>query len=392
MLIIYHKLRGQGYQCFLAGGCVRDALLGKIANDLDLASDAAPEVIEQTFSHTVNVGKAFGVIRVLIEQSDIEVTRFRQDGVYGKDQRRPHQVYFSTAKEDAERRDFTMNALFYDLESNSIIDYVNGIQDINAQVIRTVGDPDLRFQEDALRMLRAVRFSATLNFAIESVTLNAIQKNKAAIHKISKERMIQELEKMICGKYFTERFNDFIESGLLMEIFPEFQIENLQFDFLQKMKTSKHHYDLDLYFIYFLQATFRHASVIINTLESWPFSQKRRQWGKLYLQVKSNPEFELRKIFVQQIELLFHPVLSWLLCEFQYLKIEIDLVHQLLQIREFYQGEQPIPLVQAADLKDRFQGQKLGQALKLCYQIQILNRLTSTKEIISEFLCRNPES
>lgn len=208
MLIIYHKLRGQGYQCFLAGGCVRDALLGKVANDLDLASDAPPEKVESLFHRTVNVGKAFGVIRVLIGESDIEVTRFRQDGVYGADQRRPEKVFFSTAKEDAERRDFTINALFYDLEANVVIDYVNGLVDLEKQIIRSVGNPHLRFQEDALRMLRAIRFSAVLNFQIEQETLVAMVKNRKAILKISKERITQELEKIIQGKYYFEQFQN----------------------------------------------------------------------------------------------------------------------------------------------------------------------------------------
>lgn len=392
MLIIYHKLRGQGYQCFLAGGCVRDALLGKIANDLDLACDAAPEVVESLFSRTVNVGKAFGVIRVIIGDSDIEVTRFRQDGSYGSNQRRPDKVYFSSAKEDAVRRDFTINALFYDIEKNEVIDYVSGQIDLERKIIRTVGDSDLRFQEDALRMLRALRFSSTLNFQIEQNTMRALVKNKKAIVKISKERILQEIEKTVLGNFYLEQFKNFLESQILTEIFPHFQYNKYQLSWLQSIKSSTQGRDLEWQMIYFFQACSYSDQEILEILKTWPISQKRRQWGQFYLKMKANPKIELSFIFEKNIRLLFHPLMPSIFAEFIHLKIEIQLVKILNQILMDYQGVEPQPLVQAADLQNHFQGQKLGQALNLCFQIQILQRLTSSQEIINEFLHRHNTS
>ena len=361
MLIIYHKLRGQGYQCFLAGGCVRDALLGKVANDLDLASDAPPEKVESLFHRTVNVGKAF----------------------------RPEKVFFSTAKEDAERRDFTINALFYDLEANVVIDYVNGLVDLEKQIIRSVGNPHLRFQEDALRMLRAIRFSAVLNFQIEQETLVAMVKNRKAILKISKERITQELEKIIQGKYYFEQFQNLKNSQLITEIFPDFQYDKYDVNWLQSMTSSKQGLDLDWLMIYFLQSCSNSEAVILGIFNTWPFSHKRRQWGQFYLKVKTNPKNELSLILDKNISFLFKPIIQYLLNEFLHFKIEIELVKKLISIYDLHQGIEPKPLVQAIDLQPRFQGQELGNALKVCFQIQVLQQRTSSQEIVNEFLHRH---
>ncbi|HEX4923157.1 MAG TPA: CCA tRNA nucleotidyltransferase, partial [Bdellovibrionales bacterium] len=159
-------LARSGYEAWLAGGCVRDALLGRVPQDFDVATSAAPEQVEALFERAVAVGKAFGVIILPFEGFQIEVATFRKDGLY-VDGRRPASVTFSSPREDAARRDFTVNALYYDVVNKRVVDYVNGERDLAAHVIRTVGSPHDRLSEDSLRLMRAVRFSAQLGFEIE---------------------------------------------------------------------------------------------------------------------------------------------------------------------------------------------------------------------------------
>ena len=173
---IYQKIHSQGYQVFLAGGCVRDGLLGLTPNDFDLATNATPDQIIGLFEKTVSVGKAYGVIIVIEAGIEVEVTTFRSDGIY-EDGRRPAAVEFSSPETDAERRDFTINALFYDLANDQVLDYVEGVTDLNQRLLRAVGEPAKRFREDHLRMLRAVRFVGQLAFELESATRQAIVEN-----------------------------------------------------------------------------------------------------------------------------------------------------------------------------------------------------------------------
>lgn len=183
---ILQSLKLAGYECYLAGGCVRDALLGRPASDLDVATNATPEQIEKLFPKTIAVGKSFGVMRVLSRGSDIEVATFRKDGLY-KDGRRPEDVSFSSPEEDAKRRDFTVNALFFDLSKEKVIDFVSGLEDLKQQTLRAVGDAFLRFEEDKLRILRALRFASQLGFVIESKTFQAIKISAPQVVQVSPE-------------------------------------------------------------------------------------------------------------------------------------------------------------------------------------------------------------
>ena len=218
VLKICSVLDSHGYKAWLAGGCVRDSILGIKPKDFDIATDATPEQVEGLFEKTVSVGKSFGVIRVVTAGSDIEVATFRKDGDY-KDGRHPENVEFSKPEEDAKRRDFTINALFYDVLKKESHDYVGGLQDIKGKTIRTVGDSDQRFSEDKLRILRAIRFVSQLGFNIEEVTLKAIQKNASHIHQVSGERLFEELNKLMGGKYFLKSMGYMKSSGLLSQIF-----------------------------------------------------------------------------------------------------------------------------------------------------------------------------
>ncbi len=190
---IVKTLRSAGHVALLAGGCVRDMLLGRQPDDYDVATDAHPEQVTRLFPKTRLVGAKFGVVLVRKFGHDIEVATFRADGPYS-DGRHPDTVIYGTEVEDARRRDFTINGLFYDPIDDRVIDHVDGRKDLEARVIRTIGDPDRRLTEDHLRMLRAVRFSARLQFPIEPRTAQAIRSHAPRLRAISPERIWMELE------------------------------------------------------------------------------------------------------------------------------------------------------------------------------------------------------
>ncbi|MFO0944138.1 MAG: CCA tRNA nucleotidyltransferase [Pirellulales bacterium] len=221
---IVEQLRGQGFQALWAGGCVRDLLMGNTAHDYDVATDAKPQQIRQIFGHarTLAVGAAFGVIIVLSpdRKMQVEVATFRTDADYS-DGRHPDSVTFSTPEMDAQRRDFTINGLFYDPIDCRVIDYVGGQEDLNKKVLRAIGDPEARINEDKLRMLRAVRFAARFSLEIEPRTYSAICAHSSEVAKVSGERLAIELRKTletIRPSWATSKWAD---SGLLEVLLPE---------------------------------------------------------------------------------------------------------------------------------------------------------------------------
>lgn len=218
--VIQH-LQRNGFQALLAGGCVRDMLLGRQANDYDVATDAQPKDVMRLFKRTLKVGAKFGVVIVLTNNQQVEVATFRTEGGYA-DGRHPSAVRFATAAEDASRRDFTINGMFYDPLTGKVIDYVNGQADLARQIVRTIGKPEERFAEDYLRMLRAVRFSTQLGFAIEPATFSAICRLAANITKISGERIAIELEGILVHPGRAAGVGTLAETGLAQAIFPGF--------------------------------------------------------------------------------------------------------------------------------------------------------------------------
>jgi len=225
---IIKRLQRNGFQALLAGGCVRDMLLGRRAKDYDVATDARPKDVIRLFKHTLKVGAKFGVVIVLIEGRQVEVATFRTETGYA-DGRHPGAVAFTTAAEDAGRRDFTINGMFYDPSEDKVIDYVNGQADLKKQVVRTIGKPAERFAEDYLRMLRAVRFSTQLGFAIEPATFSAICRNAKNITRISGERIAVELEGILAGPNRSAGASMLIKSGLAEAIFAGFVGEQAKF-------------------------------------------------------------------------------------------------------------------------------------------------------------------
>jgi poly(A) polymerase len=219
---IVQTLRDHGFVAYLAGGCVRDRLLSLEPKDFDVATNAPAEVVQRVFPNTVPVGLQFGVVLVVNDGTPCEVATFRSDGVY-LDGRHPTSVHFSNAQEDAQRRDFTINGMFYDPLTEDVIDYVGGREDLRVRVIRAIGDPYARFAEDRLRMLRAVRLAARLDFTIAPDTFAAIHNLAPTIGDIAWERIGDEIIKILTGRGARRAFELLSESRLLHAVLPEIE-------------------------------------------------------------------------------------------------------------------------------------------------------------------------
>jgi poly(A) polymerase len=226
---IVRTLRHAGHQAYLVGGCVRDLVLGREPADYDVTTDATPDEVMRIFPETYAVGAQFGVVLVPLpkdavskdENDSVEVATFRSDIGYS-DGRHPDQVRYSKdPREDVERRDFTINGLLLDPIKNEVLDLVGGRKDLEAGIIRTIGEPERRFAEDKLRMLRAVRFAARFDYTIEPGTFAAIQKMTAQIHQVSRERVRDELTRMLTEGHAHRALLLLDESGLVKEILPE---------------------------------------------------------------------------------------------------------------------------------------------------------------------------
>jgi len=240
---IVSTLRERGHQAYLVGGCVRDLLLGRQPADYDVATDAKPDEVMRIFPETYAVGAQFGVVLVPVPEaerqpkhnesateefalghhhkSSVEVATFRHDLGYS-DGRHPDEVRFSRdPREDVQRRDFTINGLLLDPIENKVLDYVGGQDDLKSKIIRAIGNPDIRFAEDKLRMLRAVRFAARLEYRIGPATFASIQKLAPQIHQVSRERVRDELTRMLTEGHARRAFELLDETGLLREVLPE---------------------------------------------------------------------------------------------------------------------------------------------------------------------------
>ena len=217
---IVRSLQAKGYQAVFAGGCVRDRLMGRAPTDYDVATNATPEEVCRLFPKARLVGAQFGVVVVAMEGRPFEVATFRSEGEY-LDGRHPSQVAFTTAEGDVRRRDFTVNGLLFDPVAGKVLDYVGGQADIRARLVRAIGDPRARFAEDHLRLIRAVRFAAFLDFEIEPQTRQAITELAPRIKSVSAERTSDELEKLLTRRGAARGVRLLHEVGLLREILPE---------------------------------------------------------------------------------------------------------------------------------------------------------------------------
>ncbi|MBI5369194.1 MAG: CCA tRNA nucleotidyltransferase [Planctomycetes bacterium] len=217
---VVRRLRAHGHEALFAGGCVRDRLLGVPPKDIDIATSATPRAVQALFRKTIPVGEQFGVVRVHVGRLEFEVATFRADGPY-LDGRRPASVRFAAAAEDAQRRDFTINGMFYDPASGEVLDLVGGRADLAARVVRAIGDPAARFGEDRLRLLRAVRFACQLGFSLDPATAAAARALAAEVRQVSAERVHAELTRMLTGPRPRRAVELLDELGLLAPLLPE---------------------------------------------------------------------------------------------------------------------------------------------------------------------------
>ena len=217
---IIHRLRESGHEAYFVGGCVRDFILNQTSSDYDIVTSARPEEVMKLFPRTVAIGAKFGVVAVIIDNHPFEVATFRSDDVY-EDGRHPSRIHYSTAREDVFRRDFTINGLLMDPDTGDIIDYVNGRFDIDNKIVRTIGNPEKRFREDYLRLLRAVRFAANLHFDLEPATQDAVKREASNIRHISVERIREELNKILTRGGARRGFELMMQTDILQNILPE---------------------------------------------------------------------------------------------------------------------------------------------------------------------------
>ncbi|MEY5026496.1 MAG: hypothetical protein RLZZ244_2024 [Verrucomicrobiota bacterium] len=220
---VVSTLQEAGFDALYAGGCVRDMLRNVPPHDYDIATSARPEQVQALFRRTIAVGAQFGVIAVLAGNAEFQVATFRSDGAY-QDGRHPESVQFSNAEEDAKRRDFTINGLFYDPIRSRLSDLVGGRQDLHARLVRAIGDPTERFREDRLRMLRAIRFATVLQFEIHPATWQAIVAEAHYLREVSAERIRDELVKILLSPQRLRGLDLLDSSGLLREILPEMEL------------------------------------------------------------------------------------------------------------------------------------------------------------------------
>ncbi|NCG13697.1 MAG: HDIG domain-containing protein [Proteobacteria bacterium] len=248
---VHETLTAAGHRSVLAGGAVRDYLLGSPPMDFDLATSAVPEEVDQLFQKTVLVGAQFGVVKVLIGDVEVEVATFRAD-IGSADGRHPEAVRFTDEKEDALRRDFTINGLFWDIDSEEVVDHVGGLIDLEKGIIRAIGNPVERFREDRLRMMRAIRFSTVLDFPIDEKTWQAIIEESAFVKDVSSERIRTELEKTLISPHRKKGYEMLSDSGLMKVFLPE--IEEMK----DVQQPPQHHPEGDVHV---------HTGLVIHHLE-----------------------------------------------------------------------------------------------------------------------------
>jgi poly(A) polymerase len=273
---IVKALRNAGFRGYWVGGCVRDLVMGQEPEDYDVATDARPEQVTKLFPKTIPVGVSFGVVKVLMGDDDFEVATFRSDGRY-LDGRHPIEVQFSGEKEDVLRRDFTINGMFFDPMEERLIDYVGGKKDIEAEIVRCIGDPAQRFTEDKLRLIRAVRFAARFGYRIEPATHQALVALAPEVLEVSAERIRDELAKILMGPHPGDGIRLLHQTGLLKVILPEIAVmEGVQ-------QPPEFHPEGDV---------FTHTLLLLDKIESPSFELA---FGALLHDVGKPPTFAIKE-------------------------------------------------------------------------------------------------
>lgn len=284
---IVDKLKHKGFVAYLAGGCVRDFLLGNPSTDIDIATDAPAATVLELFPRTIAVGISFGVVIVVLDSNQYEVTSFRRDLSYTNG-RKPDEIAPGTPEEDALRRDFTINGMFYDPITEEIYDFVGGKADLKLGIIRTIGNPYDRFIEDRLRMVRAVRFSAKFGFAIEEETHQAIAANAYSLFPaVAIERIWQEITKMAAAPNVEAAIIELHRLGLLQQIFPE--LASVHLNEIRHRVQFFHLFPAScpaiLYIIHlFPESSFEELITLCRKLKC---AKENEKWIKIYVEIKN---------------------------------------------------------------------------------------------------------
>jgi len=279
-------LQKHGFQALYVGGCVRDMLLGLKLSDYDLATSATPEEIQKIFPKTIPVGIQFGIIIVVHHGHNFEVATFREDKDY-IDGRHPSMVVRSTIEEDVKRRDFTINGLYFDPIKNEIIDLISGREDIKRKVVKAIGDPLKRFEEDRLRMIRAARYAACLNFSIDPDTKKAIHDMASTVTSgVSVERIFAEFEKMNAKDALYQGLKTLNELHLLDELLPQLKIQKEKKENLVRLKTFNHKIPLICAFIILLDI--QDAADLDNLITFLKTSNENRKIGQRFLKIRNH--------------------------------------------------------------------------------------------------------
>ena len=381
---IYKTLKAHGYQTYLAGGCVRDLLLGVSAKDIDIATAATPEQVKALFLKTIDVGQNFGVTRVIENGLDIEVAAFRTDGEY-KDGRRPETVIFSNPEQDALRRDFTVNALFLDLESLEVIDYVGGLKDLSRKVLQTVGAADQRFQEDHLRVLRALRFSAQLGFDIEPLTLAAVKNKKDFLKTVSGERVRDEILKLLKSERPFVGLEGMISTGIFKVLFSEPPPGALMLwknIFPLPMDLKAEIFWLAFFWPFFEEKSKSEMAAIENQIK--PTRDERKAFKSAQDFIQHRPHWPQKRLGEKII--FIHQDIGPSLLAFAALS-DPDMKSEFLVLKKAYerlapQGALPEPYLKGEDVESLL-GPARGEALHAMYLDQLEGGLNSRAEALA---------
>lgn len=392
---IVRKLSKAGYTAYFAGGWVRDHLLKHDSSDIDIATNAAPQVILDLFPHTILVGLSFGVVIVVIQGFQFEVATFRKDLSYVNG-RKPEQIEQSTPQEDAYRRDITINGMFYDPLNGTIYDFVGGVSDLKRGIIRAIGDPNERFIEDRLRMIRTVRFACRFGFAIDIETQEAITENANTLFPaVAMERIWQELNKMASTGNFDHALIEMHRLGLLPVIFPTLKHTHL-LDIKHQVSAFAH-FPKNCPTIIYLLVLFPNEGLdaILEICQRLRMSNQEIALARLVVECRSlmrktsedlvrwvhfyaNPSSNI----VLEAEIAAHPP------EMQKMLLETHRQRQISLEQHIARVSERKPLVTATLLMTHGipAGKILGNLLKEAERIAIENNLHSSEEILKELL------
>ena len=387
-------LNTAGFKTWLVGGCVRDGLMGRVPKDFDLVTEALPSDIDKLFPKTLSVGKEFLISMIVEGETTIEAATFRGEEIF-EDGRKPKQVFAATPEVDASRRDFTMNALFYDIEKKSVIDFVGGQEDIKKQIIRAIGNPKQRFFEDHLRILRALRFVSELGFQIESSTWIEVKRQSESLKKISAERLRAEFERLLMGPHRAEAFKLIEEAKVVPNLFKDFSFEKnwRASDFLSAPENSLPNWDSEvtawrddhqalILWAQFLRSLGAVESSFNKTWQSsFKFSKIEMSLFNALLEFnRASPAAEFPK--GRLLAELSDPATRAAF----YLSSTLDseLGQDVLKSLLSWKGQVPAPWIHAKDLISIWQGQALGLRLRDCYWAQ-LEGVVSTPEAALAF-------